>query len=117
MAYLDGELTAKAANQAGMMMILSTLSTKSIEEVSQVRMALNPNVGQLFQLYVHRDRELTRSLMIKGILHGDDAVRVIEHGAQAIVVSNHGGRQLDGAISSIDALSEVVTAVDGRCEY
>jgi 4-hydroxymandelate oxidase len=52
----------------------------------------------------------------KGILRGDDAIRSIEHGAKAIVVSNHGGRQLDGAISTMDALEEVVTAVDGRCE-
>jgi 4-hydroxymandelate oxidase len=206
LAHPDGELaTAKAANQAGTMMILSTLSTKSMEEVSQVRTALNPNVGQIFQLYVHRDRELTRSLverayaagfcaicltvdtpmlgkrerdsrnqftlppelelanfrgtelaldsetqqaesglfayfqnqvspgvtwndldwlaslsplpiMVKGILRSDDAVRAIEHGAKAIVVSNHGGRQLDGAIATIDALEEVVTSVDGRCE-
>ena len=206
LAHPDGELaTAKAANQAGTIMILSTLSTKSIEEVSQVRTALNPNVGQIFQLYVHRDRELTRSLverayaagfcaicltvdtpmlgkrerdsrnqftlppelelanfrgtelaldsetqqaesglfayfqnqvspgvtwndldwlaslsplpiMVKGILRSDDAVRAIEHGAKAIVVSNHGGRQLDGAIATIDALEEVVTSVDGRCE-
>jgi 4-hydroxymandelate oxidase len=206
LAHPDGELaTAKAANQAGTMMILSTLSTKSIEEVSQVRTALNPNVGQIFQLYVHRDRELTRSLverayaagfcavcltvdtpmlgqrerdnrnkftlppelelanfratklaldgeiqqtesglftyvqqqmspsvtwsdicwlasisplpiMVKGILRGDDAVRAIEHGVKAIVVSNHGGRQLDCGVSTMDALEEVVTAVDGRCE-
>lgn len=206
LAHPDGELaTAKAANQAGTMMILSTLSTKSIEEVSQVRTDLNPNVGQIFQLYVHRDRGLTRSLverayaagfcgicltvdtpmlgkrerdsrnkftlppelelanfratklaldgevqqsesglftyvqqqispaitwadldwlasisplpiMVKGILRGDDAIRAIEHGATVIVVSNHGGRQLDGAISTMDALEEVVNAVDGRCE-
>lgn len=50
-------------------------------------------------------------LVVKGILRGDDAMRAVEHGAQAVMVSNHGGRQLDGAIASIDALSEVVTAV------
>jgi 4-hydroxymandelate oxidase len=206
LAHPDGELaTANAANQTGTMMILSTLSTKSIEEVAEVRTALNPNIGQIFQLYVHRDRELTRSLVerayaagfcaicltvdtpmlgkrerdsrnqftlppelelanfratklalsgeiqqtesglftyvqqqispaitwdsidwlasisplpiiIKGILRGDDAIRSIEHGAKAIICSNHGGRQLDGAISTMDALEEVVTAVDGRCE-
>jgi 4-hydroxymandelate oxidase len=206
LAHPEGELaTAKAANQAGTMMILSTLSTKSLEEVSGIRTALNPNIGQIFQLYIHRDRELTRSLverayaagfcaicltvdtpmlgkrerdsrnkftlppelelanfratklaldgeiqqtesglftyvqqqispaitwadidwlasisplpiMVKGILRGDDAFRAIEHGVKAIVASNHGGRQLDGAIATMDALAEVVAAVDGRCE-
>ncbi len=205
LAHPDGELaTAKAANQAGVMMMLSTLSTKSLEEVSEVRQGLNPNVGQIFQLYVHRDRGLTRALVeraeaagfcaicltvdtpllgkrerdsrnqftlppelelanfrglelavdggkqaesglfayfqqqvspaitwadldwlasistlpiiVKGILRSDDAVRAIEHGARALVVSNHGGRQLDESVCTINALPEVVSAVDGRCE-
>jgi 4-hydroxymandelate oxidase len=205
LAHPDGELaTAKAANQVGTLMMLSTLSTKSLEEVAAVRQGLNPHIGQIFQLYIHRDRGLTRSLVeraetagfcaicltvdtpllgkrerdsrnqftlppelelanfrgldlavdganqaesglfayfqqqvspaitwadldwlasistlpiiVKGILRGDDAVRAIDRGARAIVVSNHGGRQLDGAISTIDALPEVVSAVDGRCE-
>jgi len=55
-------------------------------------------------------------LVVKGILRGDDAVRAVEHGAIAIIVSNHGGRQLDGAIASIDALSEVVASVGDKAE-
>lgn len=53
---------------------------------------------------------------IKGILRPDDAVRAVEHGAKAVIVSNHGGRQLDGAIASIDALSEIVAAVGEQAE-
>jgi|SRR5947209_5310114 len=52
----------------------------------------------------------------KGILHPDDARIAIDHGARAIVVSNHGGRQLDGAIATLDALPAVAEAVDGRIE-
>ncbi len=55
-------------------------------------------------------------LVIKGILRPDDAVRAVECGVQAIVVSNHGGRQLDGAIASLDALAEIAAAVDNRAE-
>ena len=55
-------------------------------------------------------------LVVKGILRGDDALRAVEHGAQGIIVSNHGGRQLDGAIASLDALTEVVAAVGDRVE-
>lgn len=55
-------------------------------------------------------------LVVKGILRGDDAMRAVEHGAQAVMVSNHGGRQLDGAIASIDALSEVVAAVGDQVD-
>ena len=53
---------------------------------------------------------------LKGILTAEDARLACEHGAAAIVVSNHGGRQLDGVAATIDALPEVVEAVDGRIE-
>ncbi len=206
LAHPEGEIaTARAAAKLGTVMVLSTLATKSIEEVAGVSQGvLEENEccyfdsARWFQLYVHRDRGLTRALVelayahgyralcltvdapllgrrekdtrnqfvpsgtelanlvnlknleiphkygesgllayfadqldpaltwadlewlqsltplplvVKGILRGDDAVRAVEHGASAVIVSNHGGRQLDGAIAAIDALSEVVRAV------
>ena len=53
-------------------------------------------------------------IVVKGVLHPGDARMAIERGASAISVSNHGGRQLDGAIGSLDALPEVAEAVGGR---
>jgi isopentenyl diphosphate isomerase/L-lactate dehydrogenase-like FMN-dependent dehydrogenase len=55
-------------------------------------------------------------VVVKGLVTAEDARLACEHGASAVVVSNHGGRQLDGAIASLDALPEVVDAVDGRAE-
>jgi isopentenyl diphosphate isomerase/L-lactate dehydrogenase-like FMN-dependent dehydrogenase len=55
-------------------------------------------------------------VVVKGILTAEDAKLACEHGAAAVVVSNHGGRQLDGVPASLDALEEVVEAVDGRAE-
>jgi len=200
LAHPEGEVaTALAAAKLGTVMVLSTLATKSLEEVSAIREQGNGSAQQWFQLYVHRVRGLTKSLVeraiaagftalcltvdapmlgqrerdrhnrfalppgmelgnlasmtsleiphraresglfayfveqinpaltwvdlewlqslsplplvVKGILRGDDAVRAMEHGAKAVIVSNHGGRQLDGAIATLDALDEVVTAV------
>jgi L-lactate dehydrogenase (cytochrome) len=54
--------------------------------------------------------------VIKGLMRADDAARAVELGADAIVVSNHGGRQLDHALSSIEALPPIVDAVAGRAE-
>ena len=196
----EGEIaTALAAELAGVGMVLSTLATKSLEEVATVANGL-----QWFQLYIHKDQGLTQALVqraytagykaicltvdapmlgkrerdqrneftlppglhpanltnisgldipqatgesglltyfsqqinpavtwkdlewlqslsplplvVKGILRADDAVRAVEYGAQAIVVSNHGGRQLDGAIASLDALPDIIAAVDGKAE-
>ncbi len=201
LAHPEGEIaTAKAAANLGSVMVLSTMATKSMEDVASVR----NQTPQWFQLYVHRDRGLTRALVeraqaagfnalcltvdaplvgrrekdtrnqfalppgielanlstlkdleiphktgesglfayfaeqidpaltwadvewlqslsplpvaVKGVLRGDDAIRAVEHGARAVIVSNHGGRQLDGAIASIDALSEVVAAIGDKAE-
>ncbi len=46
-------------------------------------------------------------VVLKGVTHPDDVNRAFELGAKAVVISNHGGRQVDGAISSIDALYEI----------
>jgi isopentenyl diphosphate isomerase/L-lactate dehydrogenase-like FMN-dependent dehydrogenase len=53
-------------------------------------------------------------ILLKGIQHPDDAELAITHGADGIIVSNHGGRQLDGAIGSLDALPPIVKQVRGR---
>ena len=220
----EGELaTARAATEVGAVMLLSTMSTKSLEEVALTTKPFEPesepepeednSIKELesridnplwFQLYVHRDRGLTQALVeraeaagfkalcltvdapilgsrerdkrnrftlphgmelanltnmanleipttekesglltyfaqqidpsltwkdlewlqsltnlpvvVKGILRGDDALRALEYGAKAVVVSNHGGRQLDGAIATIDALPEVAAAVGNKAE-
>jgi lactate 2-monooxygenase len=52
-------------------------------------------------------------LVLKGILHPDDARRAVQEGMDGILVSNHGGRQVDGAIAALDALPAVVDAVPG----
>ena len=52
-------------------------------------------------------------IVLKGILHPDDARRARDHGMDGVIVSNHGGRQVDGAIAALDALVPVVEAVGG----
>jgi isopentenyl diphosphate isomerase/L-lactate dehydrogenase-like FMN-dependent dehydrogenase len=53
-------------------------------------------------------------LLLKGVLHPEDARIAIDHGVDGVIVSNHGGRQLDGAIAAVRALPAVVDAVAGR---
>ena len=55
-----------------------------------------------------------RKLIVKGVLHPQDADQLVTMGCDAIVVSNHGGRQLDGAVATLDALPDVVREVNGR---
>lgn len=55
-------------------------------------------------------------IILKGITSPKDAEISVDHGVDGIVVSNHGGRQLDGVVSSIDALGPVRDAVNGRAD-
>ena len=71
--------------------------------------------GTLSFDYLSEVRELWKGpLVVKGILDPDDAERCLDHGADSIQVSNHGGRQLDGAIAAVDALSPILDRVGGR---
>ena len=186
MAHPEGECaTVQGAGAAGTLMIASTVSTRTLEEIAQA--ATGPLWFQLYTYYSleatgnlvkraetagykaivltvdlpalgnrERDRrhqmpipppplveanfvdlerpggqqwfaptwetvDWVRSLtslplLLKGILTAEDALLALEHGVSGIVVSNHGGRQLDSAVTSIEALPEIVEAVDGRCE-
>lgn len=53
-------------------------------------------------------------ILVKGILHPDDARLAVEHGVDGIIVSNHGGRQMDGAISTLEALPAIAKVVAGK---
>ncbi|WP_374687603.1 alpha-hydroxy acid oxidase, partial [Promineifilum sp.] len=200
LACAEGEIaTVRAAGAAGTLMILSTLSTTSIEDV------MTAATGPVwFQLYVYKDRGATAALvqraeaagcsalaltvdaqiwgrrerdvrnrfqlppglsvknlmpagqeefpatmqdsglaayvaslfdqtlswkdvewlcgltrlpvLLKGVVHPDDARQAADYGASGVIVSNHGGRQLDTAPATIEVLPEIVEAVDGRIE-
>ena len=53
-------------------------------------------------------------IVLKGVLHPDDARRAIDAGMDGVMVSNHGGRQVDGAIAAMDALPAIIDAAAGR---
>lgn len=53
-------------------------------------------------------------ILLKGIMHAEDARLALKHGVDGVIVSNHGGRQVDGGLAALDALAEIVKAVRGR---
>jgi lactate 2-monooxygenase len=53
-------------------------------------------------------------ILLKGILHPDDARRAVDSGVDGLILSNHGGRQIDGAIGAIEALPDIAGAVNGQ---
>jgi lactate 2-monooxygenase len=85
---------------------------------------LGAAIGHYLGIYVNpsltwEDLDWLRSItdlpiLLKGIQRADDARRALERGMDGVIVSNHGGRQLDGALGSLEALPEVVEAVGDR---
>ena len=58
----------------------------------------------------------TLPIYLKGILRADDAMKATSIGVDGIIVSNHGGRQIDGSISSVEALPEILNVAKGKLE-
>lgn len=72
----------------------------------------NPSLGRE---HIRRLRSMTDlPVILKGVLHPDEARWAAEEGLDGVIVSNHGGRQVDGATSSIAALPAIAEAVAGR---
>jgi 4-hydroxymandelate oxidase len=76
-------------------------------------LAFDPKLSWLELDWLRRRTRLP--IVVKGVLHPDDAVRAADLGVDAVVVSNHGGRQLDGVVPTITALRAVSAAVGSRC--
>ena len=74
-------------------------------------LAMFPNLALRWEDFAWLRGLTALPLLAKGVLTAEDAVRAFDAGVDGIVVSNHGGRQVDGAVASLDALVEVRAAV------
>ncbi len=96
---------------------LSGLSSgKGTAAASKIASSVGKNYDASFdweRLQRVRDR-WPKKLIVKGIAHPDDAVRLADMGCDAVVISNHGGRQLDGGAGTLDLLPGIVAAIKGR---
>lgn len=72
--------------------------------------------GMTFEDLAWLCEEIDAPIIVKGVMRGDDASACVDAGAAGIIVSNHGGRQLDGCLSTVDALVDVVSSVGSRAE-
>ena len=74
-------------------------------------LATFPNLGLTWDDLDWLRAQTELPLLVKGVLAPDDALLAFEHGADGVIVSNHGGRQVDGAVATLDALVAVRSAV------
>lgn len=82
------------------------------EDIAQLGQYMNKHMGTLDWAYLEQTRaEWPGALVVKGILHPEDAQRAVQAGVDGILVSNHGARQFDGSPGAIDLLPPIVDAV------
>ncbi|MEU0874382.1 alpha-hydroxy acid oxidase [Nocardia brasiliensis] len=100
---------------------LPEATTRTAQDAAVDGSAVAAHTSELFDPSLNwADLDWLRSntelpIVLKGLLDPRDAALAVAHGVDAIVVSNHGGRQLDGAIPSIDALPDIRATVGDRC--
>lgn len=99
------ELLAKPGTVSGAMKLLSNAST--LKKSKAWLDVMNSGTYREWEDLKVLKKLWDGPIVLKGIQTVEDAHRAIEHGMDGIIVSNHGGRQLDGAIASLDALAEI----------
>lgn len=106
-----GEGECRACHEPGLKGTLKEHPMFDGLDVSKARALTNSVTWELLD----RIRATTRmKIVVKGIMTGEDAKLSVEHGLDGIVVSNHGGRQEETLLSTIEALPEIASAVQGR---
>ncbi|XP_057315497.1 2-Hydroxyacid oxidase 2-like isoform X2 [Hydractinia symbiolongicarpus] len=134
LAHADGEIgTAKGIENAGYQAIVLTVdtATRKLNKYQKMRDLLASKNERIYTEVLTDDavkvavswsdvdwlRTVTKlPILLKGILTREDALEALKHDVQGIIVSNHGGRQLDGVSSTIEALPEIVHAVNGKMD-
>ena len=86
------------------------------DQVADLYGSQTPAPGQTWEVLKRVRRDWQGPLVVKGVLHPEDAVRCLDIGADGLIISNHGARQLDTAPASLDMLPRIAEATMGRME-
>jgi lactate 2-monooxygenase len=109
--FLRGEGCAQFFSDPVFRAKLSAPPEEDMLSAAAMMLATFPNLGLTWDDLDWMREQTSLPLLVKGVLRADDALLAREHGVDGIIVSNHGGRQVDGAIATLDALVEVREAV------
>jgi len=105
--FLQGEGLAQFFSDPLFRERLEMPPDEDLQTASMMALAAFPNLGLTWSDLAWLRERTELPILLKGILTAEDARLALDHGSDGIVVSNHGGRQVDGAIASLDALVEV----------
>jgi lactate 2-monooxygenase len=109
--FLQGEGIANYLTDPAFAKRLGAPPTENIAAAIQEFLEVYVNPAFTWRDLAELRKRTDMPLLVKGITHPEDAKEAMKFGADGVVVSNHGGRQVDGAIASLDALVEIRDAV------
>jgi lactate 2-monooxygenase len=105
--FLQGEGLAQFFSDPLFRARLESPPEDDVQTASLLALAAFPNLALTWDDFAWLRARTELPIVVKGVLTAEDARLALEHGVDGIVVSNHGGRQVDGAVASLDALVEV----------
>jgi lactate 2-monooxygenase len=105
--FIRGEGCAQFFSDPVFRSRLSQTPEEDLLTAAATMLSTFPNLGLTWDDMAWLREQVELPLLVKGVLRADDAARAKACGVDGIVVSNHGGRQVDGAVASLDALVEV----------
>ena len=105
--FLGGEGLAQFFSDPLFRERLDAPPEEDLQTASLMALAAFPNLALTWSDLAWLRERTELPVVVKGILTAEDARLALDHGVDGIVVSNHGGRQVDGAVASLDALVEV----------
>ena len=105
--FLQGEGLAQFFSDPLFREQLDAAPEDDLQTASLMALAAFPNLALTWADLAWLRERTKLPILVKGVLTGEDARLALDHGVDGIVVSNHGGRQVDGAVASLDALVEV----------
>ncbi|MBS4194203.1 alpha-hydroxy-acid oxidizing protein [Lederbergia citri] len=112
--FLTGQGMGNYFTDPVFLSMLDAPPEKNLEAACKKALDEGNNVGFSWKDLEFIKKETDLPVLLKGLTHPDDALLAVEHGADGIIVSNHGGRQLDGAIGTLEALPSVCEAVEHK---
>lgn len=112
--FLAGEGCAQFFSDPVFLSRLARPPAEDVLTAAATMLSTFPNLGLTWADLDWLRGLTTLPLLVKGVLTAEDALTAHGHGIDGVIVSNHGGRQVDGAVASLDALVEVREALGGE---
>jgi lactate 2-monooxygenase len=109
--FLSGQGCAQFFSDPVFCRRLQQPAEEDVLSAAAMMLATFPNLGLTWDDLAWLRERVELPLLVKGVLTAEDAIRARDAGVDGIIVSNHGGRQVDGAVASLDAFVEVRSAL------